>query len=139
MAKITHVKRTAPDTETYYPIRSSEPPAQHELDVLQSQGRLSEVVHGDHVNRAQAFLLRTLFLAIIAGVAMVIIGSVVADFPVLSIIATLVLFVTMAAVFVFAYLLDAFLSVPGIEFLDNWRKWRYLNREQAERHRRMED
>ena len=100
---------------------------------LRSDARTKSAVTGNHKDRAWAFSIRTAQLAAITGVAVWLVGKMLIDYPLLSVVALLWLTTGFAAVWLGAFILDAVLSAEGIELIDTLLFWRFAHREQEER------
>ena len=125
----------------YVPVRrhDADPDDWPVVELAPQQQRTGEVITGDHVTRAKAFLLRTSVLSVITSIAVMIFGSIIARYPLLSVTAIITALFTLVVVFIGAHIIDSLMSPAGIDFLDNWRWWRYMMIEQRERHRRMRE
>jgi len=95
-------------------------------------------VTGTHLNRAWAFSVKTWQISAVVGlVAWLIGGKLLANHPLLSLGALAWLLTGFGLVWAGAYVLDALVSPEGAELLDTLLFWRFMAREQKERHERL--
>jgi len=139
---ITNVKpvSTLDGRTTYKPVRRQQTEILTPDEVQLPAQAVTEQIIGTPVDRAWAFNIRTASLAIVIGLAMWIIGGgVIAHFPLFSLAAIAFLVIGFVAVWLVAFLVDARHSPAGLALYNSREYWRFLKREQDERHRRMED
>jgi hypothetical protein len=98
--------------------------------------RLGATVEGDYVNRAKGFSITTMNISIVVGILFIIAAFAIRDTVTFGII-TLWFFTGFCVVWLISYVLHVFISPEGAEMLEILMYWRFINREQAERHRRM--
>lgn len=98
--------------------------------------RAQIVIEGSYSDRARGFSIATWQLSGVVAVAAVILSQLMFDYPLLSVATLAWLVGGFFVVWLAAFLLHTFVSAEGVEFLEAWRLWRYVEREQAERWRR---
>jgi small-conductance mechanosensitive channel len=99
--------------------------------------RAAAQVTGSYQDRARGFSHVTLNLALVTGLA-VLTAAVFLQGGALTLAATLVYFMSgFFATWLIAYILHVFVSPEGVEFVEVFMYWRFIGREQEERHRRM--
>ena len=130
-------------TTTYIPVRSGEEPTGGELTpytdgiLRPAAPRTQTTVTGTHLNRSFAFSVKTWQLSLIVGVAVWLAARILGGHPLLSLSAILWLVSGFGLVWGGAYFLDTIVSPEGAELIDTLLFWRYMGREQRERHERM--
>lgn len=98
----------------------------------------SEMITGTPLNRAAAFNVKTLPIAVVFGVAFWVIGGgLMARYPLLSLSAIAFLIAGFVLVWFAAWLIDALMSPSGIALLDALHFHRYVDREQEARLEQM--
>ncbi len=103
---------------------------------IQRVERLRSQTTGSHTDRAIGFNIATWPLSFVVGLGLVVIMRFFAEYPLLSFTTAVVFFSGFLAVWAGAFFLHVVFSAEGIELLDTLLMWRYINREQAERHKR---
>ncbi len=98
--------------------------------------RLRNQTTGSHTDRAIGFSIATWQLSFVVGLALIVIVRFFTAFPLLSLVTATIFFAGFLIVWAGAFFLHVVFSAEGVELLDTIFLWRYLNREQAERHRR---
>lgn len=128
---------------TYLPVRDTPSSDLLEGDAAplmasypQRQPRTVTELKGSYTDRAKAFSLKTWQVSIIAGLGLYLLGRLTVGYPWLGVGAILTLLGGVAAVWFGAYLLDLLFSPEGAEIADIFLFWRYMAREQRERHER---
>ena len=104
---------------------------------LRTVSRTQTTVTGSHLNRAWAFSVKTWQLSLIVGVAVWLTARILKGYPLLSLGAILWLVTGFGLVWAGAYILDTVVSPEGAELIDTLLFWRFMSKEQKERHRRM--
>ena len=128
--------------KTYIPVRTEEPTAgelaPREAGTLRPvTPRTQTAVTGTHLNRAFAFSVKTWQLSLIVGVAVWLAARILGGHPLLSLTAILWLVSGFGLVWAGAYFLDTVVSPEGAELIDTLLFWRFMGREQRERHERL--
>lgn len=134
--------------KTFVPVRREEV-APEEMDAAHlAEARnlrppapiATQVTTGDHVSRAWAFTIKTWQLAALAGFASwLILGHLATGHPLLSLGAVVWLITGVIVVWAGSFLLDWLSSPETANLFDVLLFWRYMSREQKERHRRMRE
>ena len=118
------------------PARRAELPAQHSttytIDAHPS-AQLASVTHTSATDRAKGYLLIQAPLAVVVGVLVVTVGKVLADYPLLSLSAFLIFWLSFAVTWLAGWGLTLLLSAEGVSFYEARRKWNVIEREQDER------
>ena len=105
--------------------------------VKSNEVQRSEVV-GDYRDRAEGFQLATVPIALAFGVGVLLVSVVGFSTPLFSVAALTVFWVSFLAWWLLAYAIHLLFSPDGTAFIGAVRGWRYIEREQAERHKRAE-
>ncbi len=105
--------------------------------VKSNEVQRSEVV-GDYRDRAEGFQIATVPIALAFGVGVLLVSVVGFSTPLFSVAALTVFWVSFLLWWLGAYALHMFFSPDGTAFIGAVRGWRYIEREQAERHKRAE-
>jgi hypothetical protein len=98
--------------------------------------RLGATVEGSYQDRAWAFNINTMNLAVATGVMAIIAAFVLRDTITFGVV-TVAFFFGFCLTWLIAYAIHTFVSPEGAEMLEILMYWRFINREQAERHKRM--
>lgn len=110
----------------------------HTIDVPLSATQHVET-RTSHVDRAKGYLISSVPLFASYGVGAVLIAWVGFAVPIMSIPALVIFWLTFAAIWGVSYLVNIGISAEGVAFFEAWRKWRVIEREQAERWRHYGD
>ncbi len=114
---------------------------EHEAAALQhvkSNEVQQSIVTGDYRDRAEGFQLATVPIAVAFGVGVLLVSVVGFSTPLFSVAALTVFWVSFLLWWLGAYALHMVFSPDGTAFFGAVQGWAYINREQKERHRRME-
>jgi len=128
--------------KTFVPVRAEDTAGEivpAEAGQLRPAPRTQTAVTGSHLNRAWAFSVKTWQLSLIVGVGVWLAARILKGYPLLSLGAILWLVTGFGLVWAGAYILDTVVSPEGAELIDTLLFWRFMNREQKERHRRMRE
>ena len=98
----------------------------------------SEVV-GDYRDRAEGFQLATVPIALSFGLGVLLVSVVGFSTPLFSVAALTVFWISFLLWWLGAYAIHMIFSPDGTAFIGAVRGWRYIEREQKERHRRMRE
>ena len=127
--------------KTFVPVRAENTGAREiipaEAGQLRPAPRTQTAVTGSHLNRAWAFSVKTWQLSLIVGAGVWLAARVLKGYPLFSVWAILWLVSGFALVWAGAYVLDTVVSPEGAELIDTLLFWRFMSKEQRERHRRM--
>jgi hypothetical protein len=97
--------------------------------------RTVATVEGSYEDRARGFSHATFNLSWVTGVLFVIAAIAIKDSITFGLV-TMWFFTGFCAVWLIAFFLHTFISAEGAEFIEVVMYWRFINREQDERHRR---
>lgn len=98
--------------------------------------RVQLVLAGSYSDRAKGFTIATWQLSAVVAVAAVVVSKLLFAYPLLSVVALAWFVSGFLVVWLIAYLVHTFVSAEGAEFIETWRHWDYIEREQRERLRR---
>jgi hypothetical protein len=92
-----------------------------------------------YTDRARGFSLATAPLAASVGLVAALVGILGLQVPIASLTALLLALGGFCVTWLLAYLAHVLISPDGAVFFQVWAGWRYLRREQRERHRRYRE
>ena len=94
--------------------------------------------HAGYEDRARGFTLATMPLAVVVGLVVALVAIVGWQVPVASLVTLLLALGGFALVWLAAYIAHQLISPDGALFMSAFWTWRYLKREQTERHKRLQ-
>jgi hypothetical protein len=94
---------------------------------------LESHTHTNAVDRAKGYLLIQAPLAVVVAVLVVTVGKALADYPLLSLSAFLIFWLSFAVTWLAGWGITLLLSAEGVAFYEARRKWNVVEREQDER------
>lgn len=106
----------------------------HQVDILPA-ATVQTVVRTSQVDHSKGFLIRTLPLAIAFAVAALVVTVGLLQVPFMSLRTLVVIFVTFAAVYAWAFWIDLQRSPAGISLLHTQQLWKHIHEERRFRHR----
>lgn len=98
--------------------------------------KAQSMVTGSYTDRARAFSIRTWQLSMVTGLGLVVAAYALASSPLSFLAAAAWFFAGFLVVWTLAYLADVFVSAEGSQLAETLLLWRFLDKEQSERHRR---
>jgi hypothetical protein len=98
--------------------------------------KAQSIVAGSYTDRARAFSIRTWQLSMVTGLGLVVAAYALASSPLSFLAAAAWFFAGFLIVWTLAYLADVFVSAEGSQLAETLLLWRFLDKEQSERHRR---
>ena len=98
--------------------------------------RASAILEGSYQDRARAFSHVTLNLSLVTGAGLVVAAMVLGDTTSFALL-TGYFFTGFCIVWAGSFILHTFVSAEGVEVIETLLYWRFIGREQEERHRQM--